>query len=90
MSRIHCRIYRCSKQQEMYIYLRDDLSVEDLPEPLRKRTGQLQECMQLELHAERKLARVDIAEVMQQLRAQGFFLQLPPGGLLDAHLHFGD
>lgn len=90
MTSIHCRIYRCSKQQEMYLYLRDDLDTDAIPEALLKRVGRLEEAMRLELHPERSLARANTAQVMQQLREQGFFLQLPPGGLLDAHLYFGD
>lgn len=85
-----CRILRCSRQDEMYIYLRDDLSLDDIPEALRRRAGRLDEVMQLELNPERKLARVDVLEVMRRLDSDGLFLQMPPDGRINAPLHFGD
>lgn len=87
---IQCRVYRCSKQDEMYIYLRQDFPEEEIPETLRSRLGRLTEVMQLELTPSRKLARVDVAEVMSTLQQEGFFLQMPPAGQLNTRLHFGD
>lgn len=87
---IDCHIYRCSRQQEMYLYLRADLSPEHLPEALRQRAGRLVQVLQLSLNPQRKLARVDVGSVMQQLREQGWYLQMPPRGQMQAHLHFGD
>lgn len=74
----------------MYLYLRADLDPKALPEPLAKRAGQLTEVMRLELHPQRRLARVDVGRVMAQLSSAGYFLQLPPNGQLEAHLYFGD
>lgn len=85
-----CVVYRCSRQADLYLYLRADLEPARLPEPLLKRAGQLTEVMRLDLHAERRLARVDVSKVIEQLRSAGYFLQLPPNGLLDPHLYFGD
>lgn len=87
---IKCRVLRCSRQDEMYIYLRDDLSEDDIPEALRQRTGQLEEVMQLELTTQRKLARVEVTDVMRRLRSDGVYLQMPPDGRINAALHFGD
>lgn len=74
----------------MYLYLRADLEPHILPEPLMKRAGQLTEVMRLDLHAGRRLARVDVNKVVEQLALTGYYLQLPPNGLLDPHLYFGD
>lgn len=87
---LDCRIYRCSKQDEMYIYLRHDVVEDDIPGALRSRLGDLIEVMQLELTPSRKLARVDVKEVMNKLQQDGFFLQMPPADQLNARLHFGD
>ena len=59
-----CIVYRCGKQDEMYLYLRADLKLDDIPEPLRQRTGRLTEVMRLHLTPERKLARVDVLRVI--------------------------
>lgn len=85
-----CRVYRCSRQSEMYLYLRADLPPEQLPEVLLQKAGRLTEVMSLQLHAQRKLARVDVRSVMQRLREEGWYLQMPPRGEVQAHLHFGD
>ena len=85
-----CRVYRCSKQDEMYLYVREGLATETLPEALLRRTGRLTEVMKLKLDGQRKLARVDADKVAQQLAAQGFYLQMPPDGIVKANLHFGD
>lgn len=90
MSSIDCVIYRCSKQTEMYLYLRPDMKTESLPEGLLKKTGKLTQVMELTLSKERKLARVEVSSVIKQLAGQGWFLQLPPPDIVDAHLHFGD
>jgi uncharacterized protein YcgL (UPF0745 family) len=34
--------------------------------------------MDLELHANRRLAQADVVEVMRQIDAQGYYLQMPP------------
>ncbi len=90
MSSNDCIIYRCSKQAETYLYLRPDVERESLPEGLLRKTGKLTQVMELNLSKVTKLARVDVARVMEQLAAQGWFLQLPPPDMVDAHLHFGD
>ncbi len=87
---IPCRVFRCSRQAEMYIYLREDLHTDDLPEALRRRTGHLTEVMQLQLSARRPLARVNVTDVLMQLERSGFFLQMPPAGLNSAPMYFGD
>lgn len=87
---IACAIYRCSRQEEMYLYLRADLQPEDLPEALRRITGRLSRVMELQLTPERRLARVEVARVIEKLGEAGYYLQLPPDGHLKPHLYFGD
>lgn len=86
----NCVIYRCDKQAEMYIFLLADLETKDLPEALLKRTGRLTPVMELRLGVNRKLARVDTQTVIDSLTRDGFYLQMPPNGLLEAQLYWGD
>ena len=74
----------------MYLYVRQGFEVEELPDALAKRVGQLTEVMSLSLSTERKLARVDVNNVMQALADQGFYLQMPPDGRVHARLYSGD
>lgn len=85
-----CVVYRCGKQDNMYLYLRAGMKVEELPEALRKMTGKLLQVMELKLDASRKLARVEVTKVMQQLDSTGYYLQMPPDGHTKGHLYFGD
>lgn len=85
-----CVVYRCSRQAELYLYLREDLSPEVLPEALRARTGRLTEVMRLSLHPERRLARVEVSRVIAALAGPGWYLQLPPDGQIHGHLDDGD
>ena len=85
-----CTIYRCGKQDQMYLYVRPDFDIKTLPTELLKRAGTLTEVMKLDLRPERRLARVDVQTVIQRLSNPGWFLQLPPDGHMHGHLHFGD
>lgn len=73
-----CWIYKSSKKDEMYLYLRAEAAFDQVPKPLMARFGQPTLVMELALDPERKLARVDVAQVMSNLRENGFFLQMPP------------
>ncbi len=84
---MNCFIFRSSKKDFTYIYLRDGYSFDDLPPDLRHVFGEPQLVTKLELSPERRLAKEDVLEVMKNLETQGFHLQLPPHedvtGLLD-------
>jgi uncharacterized protein YcgL (UPF0745 family) len=73
-----CKVYRSDKKAETYLYLSDGLDFAELPEELQQRFGAPALVMRLELSPERKLARVDVARVLESLAQQGFYLQLPP------------
>ncbi len=87
---LDCIVYRCKKQAEMYLYVRADMETDDLPELLLRQVGALTQVMELSLSPASKLARADVSTVMQKLDADGFYLQMPPSGLINPHLHFGD
>ena len=62
----------------MYLYLATEDDFACLPDNIRSMLGALELSMQLELHRERKLARVDINDVIADLNERGFHIQLPP------------
>ena len=72
-----CYIYRCSARPDMYIYLATKDDFESLPEGLRKNLGVTEFAMELELNPDKKLARENPAEVLDNLKKQGFHLQMP-------------
>lgn len=90
---MHCDIYKSSKKDEMYLYIArpdyphdaevlDPLAV--VPAPLRQAFGRATFVMHLTLQPEHKLARVNVLDVLHAFAQQGYFLQLPPEGLISA------
>lgn len=73
-----CRIYRSSLRAEMYLYVPMDRDLTDVPQALMTSFGDAEEVMSLRLTPERKLARVNVLEVLEALASVGYFLQMPP------------
>ncbi len=73
-----CFIYKSLKKDELYLYTnkKDDFS--DLPVALLQSFGKPAFVMELELSAERTLARADTVKVLATLEEKGFFVQMPP------------
>ena len=73
-----CMVYRCSREAELYVYVKRDEGLAQLPEELRGKLGNLSEVMTLVLTPDRKLARARAADVMTAIANKGYYLQLPP------------
>ena len=86
-----CSIYKSSKKDEMYLYVERFEAKEDeivdpltaLPEALRAAFGRATFVMDLELHEARKLSRVSVLHVLDSIATKGFFIQMPPEGLIN-------
>jgi uncharacterized protein YcgL (UPF0745 family) len=72
-----CYIYRCSRKPDMYIYLAEKDDFSDVPAVIMNGLGITEFSMELELDAGKKLARVNVTDVMANLKENGFHLQLP-------------
>jgi len=73
-----CSIYKTTKKDEMYLYVDKKDKFQKVPEALLKHFGSPVHFGDLLLRKEKKLARVDVEEVMAQIQEKGFFLQMPP------------
>jgi uncharacterized protein YcgL (UPF0745 family) len=80
--KIKCEVYRCGKKSDTYLYLKNGMDLENLPEEMLGLLGELTPFLKLELSESSKLARVETSDVLQALVNQGYYLQLPPGELL--------
>ena len=90
---MHCSIFKSSKKDEMYLYIaRSELTknqteaanpLEILPEAMRTAFGRATFVMDLELSESRKLARVNVLHVIDSIQNKGFFIQVPPEGLIN-------
>ena len=78
MKRI-CSIYKIPRKNEMYLYVERSEALKKVPEALLVAFGAPIHAFDLVLSPERKLAREDIAQVLENLDKQGYHLQMPPG-----------
>ena len=74
---MNCFIYRCSRKEDLYIYLaeKDDFSM--VPAEIMRGLGIAEFSMELEITPDSKLAREDASTVVRNLEEKGFHLQLP-------------
>lgn len=81
-----CHIYRSNHKIDTYLYLldKDDFSV--IPGDLLRVFGPPEFSFSFDLTEERKLAREDSAEVLENLQNQGYHLQLQDDILVEQML----
>jgi hypothetical protein len=77
-------IYRCSKKPDTYIYLADKDDFSKLPEEIINSLGIIEFSMELDLNAEKKLAKENPAAVLENLKTHGFHIQLPDDTTVEA------
>lgn len=75
---LECDVLRSSKKEDLYLYVRKEQGLEEVPESLRQQFGKPVLAMTLELTPERRLARANVLNVMEALQTQGYYLQVPP------------
>ncbi len=86
-----CDIYKSSKDEGMYIYVKFGKALEAVPESLKSKLGTPKKIMSLELTPEKKLARAESQKVMLSIEEQGFYLQMPPSQFnAESSTLFGD
>lgn len=84
---MHCFVYASLRKADSFLWLnvRDDFSV--VPEPLALMLGEMRFVLEVQLDPHRKLPREDSVQVMENLRAQGWHLQVPPNQTLASANH---
>ena len=73
-----CTVFRSDRKDETYLYLHILSNFDDLPGELQDMFGDPVFVMTLDLSDREQLARVDVVSVKAALKAEGYFLQLPP------------
>jgi len=73
-----CSIYKSPRKDEMYLYVDKRTALTQVPEPLLEMFGTPVHVMDMPLKAERRLARVEAAKVLEEIDEKGYFLQMPP------------
>lgn len=73
-----CTVYRSRRRDFTYLFLPTGAALEDLPADLRDLFSAATPVLQLELSEQRELAQGDAVRVMENIRRDGYHLQLPP------------
>jgi uncharacterized protein len=73
-----CTVYKSPKKDEMYLYVDRKEGLSRVPEALLVMFGTPKEIMAMPVTKERKLARVDVDKLLQEITTKGFYLQMPP------------
>lgn len=74
---MQCVVYKSLSQFDYYLFVRREDAFTRVPEGLKQLLGTLEKVVDLELDSARTLAQADVAEVMRQITAQGYYLQMP-------------
>ena len=72
-----CYVYRSNRKRDTYLYIREKDDFSDIPETVLTIFGKPEYSLSFFLDESRKLAQADPVEVINQLQANGFYLQLP-------------
>ncbi len=81
-----CYIYRSSRKVDTYLYLAEEDDFSILPESLLSVFGDPEFSFSFELTMDKKLARENTADVLDNLRSQGYHLQLQRDVLIEQML----
>ncbi len=74
-----CSVYKGQRRDDSYLFVSAEQKVSHLPKTLLDLLGTLSLVLTIDLTPTTKLAQADPATVIDSLKAQGYFLQLPPG-----------
>ncbi|MCK9564164.1 MAG: YcgL domain-containing protein [Bacteroidales bacterium] len=73
-----CQVYKGCKEEEMYLFVDQREGLDRVPPELLERFGETHLVTTLVLTPQRRLARAQAAKVLEAIRDQGFYLQMPP------------
>lgn len=77
MEHLIIEIFRSSRNDDMYLYVKKADGLKVVPDALMERFGSGLSVMTMLLKEGQKLARADSAKVIESIRTQGFYLQMP-------------
>jgi hypothetical protein len=75
-SNLRCYVYKGKRRADSYLYVTEEGDFSKVPPTLLTMLGSLELVMSLDLSPVRKLAHANVAEVIEQLRQLGFYLQM--------------
>lgn len=76
---MHTWIYKAQRKENTYLYITAKDNFERVPPSLLELLGELHFVIDIVLTKQRRLAQAQVDEVLQQLKTEGYYLQLPAG-----------
>jgi len=61
----------------MYIYMGVETTLESIPVPVMKQLGEPEKALEFDLTEARQLPNADANEVLETIKNQGFYIQMP-------------
>jgi uncharacterized protein len=83
---IHCYIYRSDRKADTYLYLREKDDFSEIPVELMKVFGEAEFSFEFDLTPDRQLAKENPGEVYNNLKRQGYHLQMASDLLIEQQL----
>ena len=81
------KVYKTRRRLDMYLYVDHREDLDRVPEGLLERFGRPELALTLSLDPGRRLARANAVDVLSQIDASGYYLQMPPAdGSVDAEV----
>lgn len=75
---LHCYIYKSLRKPETYLFVLKEDDFSKVPQALLQALGKVEKVIDIDLTPERKLARGNAPQIIEDLKQTGFHLQLPP------------
>lgn len=69
-------VYRSSNKNNWYLFIRERDVFDNVPQPLLKLLGKLEIALEFDLHPQRKLARGNTDQVIEDLTEKGYHVQI--------------
>lgn len=77
MTKLFCSIYKSKKKEGMFLFVRKEKALREVPEALLELFGQEKLFTHMILDEQKKLARVDASKVISEITGKGYYLQMP-------------
>ncbi len=81
----HVYIYHSEHKQGTYLYLPEKDNFNEVPDTLLDLLGNLRFSFEFTLDERKKLVRGNATEILQNIKTEGYFLQLPPSRFENAN-----
>lgn len=78
---MYCYVYKGDRKEDHFVYLKEELDLnapeQSLPDAIVTLMGEFSLVLEFDLTSDRKLPQADAAQILTDMDAQGFYLQIP-------------